>query len=115
MTIIDQLKSALVEKNYARIVNLLPKLFQAEKDGLIVELPCKVGDTVYVTYKTITAIRKCVVNKIRSTFAGTDFALNLNENKAHITDWEHVEIKDFGKTVFLTREAAEKALKESES
>lgn len=76
------------------------------EDGVLVELPCKVGDYVY-------------------RIAGE------NTTKPWVWHWEIVEImiyqdeivyrddsdniienKDFGKTVFLTREEAEKALTE---
>lgn len=86
-----------------------------EEQGRLVVLPCKVGDTVYVTGarfylgKEHTGIQK-----------GTVYGYELNEGYGWVI-WAHMEgetysgnaycFSDFGKTVFLTREEAERALK----
>ena len=75
-----------------------------------VELPCKVGDTVWFTtyghIPTCTEVNKisCNIgtNGLHSYFETQDFTGN--------TDYFHGEA--FGKTVFLTREEAEAALSE---
>ena len=85
--------------------------------SLIVELPCKVGDTVYIQYKkkiypvSVYAIRyDTKTNNKRICVEGW---LQIDECYQHeylaTFKWESV-----GKTVFLTREEAEKALKERE-
>lgn len=68
------------------------ELLKADKEGRLVVLPCKVGDTVYY---------------IRRTFDGADIV-----DKAELW-WS--DIPYLGKTIFLTREEAEKALKEKET
>lgn len=81
---------------FKRIVELM----EADKDGRLVALPCKVGDTVYliVTKRAgIYAPEFRFIKKIKLTF------LNM----------ERI-LQDFGKTVFLTREEAEKALEATE-
>ena len=65
----------------------LEKLAEADKDGRLVVLPCKVGDTVYI---------------LRRTFDGADV---VGKTELWWTD-----IPQLGKTVFLTREEAETAL-----
>ena len=65
----------------------LRELAEADKDGRVVVLPCKMGDTVYI---------------LRRTFDGADV---VGEAELWWTD-----IPQLGKTVFLTREEAEKAL-----
>ena len=87
-----------------------------------VELPCHVGDTVYMlteqTQKlgrkkiTKTVIVECCVDNFRIGDAGyPSAALCDNENV-----WCYgVEPKMFGEIIFLSREAAEQALKERES
>ena len=65
----------------------LRELAEADKDGRAVVLPCKVGDTVYI---------------LRRTFDGADV---VGE-----TDLWWDDIPQLGKTVFLTREEAERAL-----
>lgn len=86
-----------------------------------VELPCHVGDTVYMlteqTQKlgrkkiTKTVIVECCVDNFRIGDAGyPSAALCDNENV-----WCYgVEPKMFGEIIFLSREAAEQALKERE-
>lgn len=65
----------------------LRQLAEADKAGHLVVLPCKVGDTVYTLLRT---------------FDGADV---VGEAELWWTD-----IPQLGKTVFLTREEAEKAL-----
>lgn len=73
--------------NYTR----LRELAEADKDGRVVVLPCKVGDTVYI---------------LRRAFDGADV---VGETELW---WD--DIPQLGKTVFLTREESEKALQEME-
>ena len=69
----------------------LRELAEADKDGRVVVLPCKVGDTVYI---------------LRRAFDGADV---VGETELW---WD--DIPQLGKTVFLTREEAENALQEME-
>lgn len=70
-----------------------------------VELPCKVGDTVYVLIQrnATTKIVKGTVRNIQHSYNAwwVEFS-NL---------WVDKMFDDFGKTAFLTREEAEQALK----
>ena len=67
------------------------ELLKADKDGRLVVLPCKVGDTVYrLQYIEQTPGR---------------FVVGVAEIKFAL-----IWLEDVGKTVFLTREEAEKAL-----
>ena len=70
----------------------LRELAEADKDGRLVVLPCKVGDTVYRIFNPPS--REPVISA--HTLMSVDY----------IVRW----IDKFGKTVFLTREEAEKAL-----
>lgn len=72
-------------------IDRLRELAEADKDGRIVVLPCKVGDTVYrLQYIEQTPGR---------------FVVGVAEIKFALL-W----IEEFGETVFLTREEAEAAL-----
>ena len=81
----------------------LDELIKAKADGRLVVLPCKAGDIVYtiidsvdmpyVKQEKVIAIELWSKNGIMTLFVRTPFGLF-----------------DFGKTVFLTREAAEKAI-----
>lgn len=94
-------------------INRLRELAQAEKEGRLVVLPCKVGDTVYIIHNR--AIRKTTVESIHQWSSG-HWKLSVHTDKKYIhwTGYE-VHFESFGKTVFLTREAAEAALEEREA
>ncbi len=86
----------------------------AEKSGLMVHLPCKVGDTVYYinTVPHIAlyqnTIYKAEVARIVTTHLGTSIVIQIHNDYGCT---EIPNINDIGKTVFLTREEAEAALK----
>jgi hypothetical protein len=67
-----------------------------------VELPCEVGQTVYNLMGGF--VEKQKVNRV---------VLILKQNEKHPLDYIK-ELDEIGKTVFLSREDAEKALKERE-
>ena len=77
-----------------------------------VELPCKVGDTVFVV-EEIAEERKIIKDHVETIGIGyyAD-GVNIYQFDGIKTDGY---FEDFGKTVFLTREEAEQALKERES
>ena len=76
----------------------LEAICAAEKDGRVVVLPCKVGDKVYEVAKGLSIYKSGL-----HPYVHEHIATELN-----VFDWERQ--KDFGKTVFLTRAEAEKAL-----
>lgn len=73
-----------------------------------VELPCKVGDTVYVI-ESIDGEQKIIQDHVETISIGyyTD-VVNIYQFDGIKTDGY---FSDFGKTVFLTREEAKQALK----
>lgn len=92
--------------------------FLGEVDGFIcehfkdrtrfVELPCKVGATVYVKMQ----FGGYAEGKVRdySYFISCGFCVVVTSEKF---DKQPIPFSEFGKTIFLTPEAAEQALKES--
>ena len=78
----------------------LRELADADKDGRLVVLPCKVCDTVYL-----------IVTK-RARVYMPEFRF-IKKSKLTFLNMERI-LQDFGKTVFLTREEAEKALEAME-
>lgn len=90
------------------------ELAEADKDGRVVVLPCKVGDTVWI----VGTVRKLYSAKVRTFFCGNVSAVRGGDEDGHIqmirTTECDIPIKKFGKAVFLTREEAEKALAEME-
>ena len=86
----------------------LEELAEADKDGRLVVLPCKVGDTVYevTSRKTISEYRvKAIRVELFCTFIEWDIAAGFVDKSIF-----GVPVNEIGKTVFLTHEEAEKAL-----
>ena len=81
-------------------ISRMVELMKADKDGRVLILPCKVGDTVYfgllgrIIEKQVFSIVS-FSNSTRIYCGGTS---------------EYFRPEDIGKTFFLTREEAEKAL-----
>ena len=82
----------------------LRELAEADKDGRLVVLPCKVGDVVYGFHGEKT-ILPMVVKWIETYTNGWCIAVQYAQMAPRF-----YRFSDFGKTVFLTREEAEKAL-----
>lgn len=98
--------------------NALDKLTEyedAEEQGLLLRLPCKVGDTVYAPLPN----NEISIRKVRTIDIGgsyIDFLLvYAGDDEEFIGERFLLPINDFGETVFLTREEAEQKLKELNS
>ena len=99
---IEALEAAIMGKAVAQITEFeglpiarLRELAVADKDERCVVLPCKVGDTVYRLQYIEQTPRRIIVGVVPIKFA-------------------LIWLEEFGKTVFLTHEEAEKALAEME-
>lgn len=82
----------------------LRELAEADRDGRVVVLPCKVGDVVYGFHGEKT-ILPMVAKWIETNTDGWCIAVQYTPMPPRF-----YRFYDFGKTVFLTREEAEKAL-----
>lgn len=103
-----------IHKNQ-ELMKELSKIYTKIEDGTLVEMPCKVGDTVYVlTTDSPTGIEETKISQV---------VVKVKENcKMQYTilapcvydDWGKAKWSfcdnNFGETFFLTREEAEKAL-----
>lgn len=89
----------------------LRELAEADKDGRCVVLPCKVGQRVFALMDMDKHISECEVTQI-GMGNGIGF-IGLEPIGARGRKYG-VALNGFGKTVFLTREEAEKALEERE-
>lgn len=86
----------------------LEKLAEADRDGRLAVLPCKAGDTVYevTSRKTISDYRvKAIRVELFCTFIEWDIVAGFVDKSIF-----GVQVDEIGKTVFLTREEAERAL-----
>lgn len=88
------------------------------EEGKLIELPCKVGDTVYYLgghyerHKTkvyVNEVTKGIVDHITIGQKGVP-QIDVCDNENAWTTFDCVD--DFGKIVFLTKEEAEKKLEE---
>ena len=97
-------------------IDRLRELAEADKDGRLVVLPCKVGDVMYKLFREYTECTSYQVRKDNYCCEGCMVPCDSRE----VTVIRAIQpnslpevvryIEDIGKTVFLTREAAEKAL-----
>lgn len=86
-------------------ISRMVELMKADKDGRVIVLPAKKGDTLYAV--TRFGIEKRVVKEIAAPFFYNSYE---SSDRAALP----TAIRNFGKTVFLSREEAEKALQEME-
>ena len=85
----------------------LRELAEADKDGRVLILPCKVGDPVWrIIRDGETHITR---DEVRDMYFADDMTPCVELVGGRVTFTEK-----FGKTVFLSREEAEKALREME-
>ena len=85
----------------------LRELAEADKDGRCVVLPCKVGDTVWRIVRD--GEPHITRDEVRDMYFADDMTPCVELVGGRVTFTEK-----FGKTVFLSREEAEKALREME-
>ena len=86
----------------------LRELAEADKDGRVVVLPCKVGDRLY----EVTGRKTISVYKVKAIRVEL-FSLFIEWDIVEGFVWQSlsgINAGEIGKTVFITREEAEKAL-----
>lgn len=92
-----------------------------DENGLLLRLPCKLGDTVWCIYEGYT---KCSENEqefdeyscqgCECLKCDSRKERYVQSQKAYSLDWIVSNLNRFGKTVFLTQAEAEQKLKEME-
>lgn len=105
--------------DFNRVTNALNKLAdyeELEEQGKLLKLPCTVGDTVYEICEGF--IEPCTLEVIfiadyKDKEGKSSYMAEIHYDREDCP-WVSTEIyfTDIGKTVFLTREEAEAALKE---
>lgn len=94
---LSPMKSEIIEK--------LADYEDAEEQGLLLRLPCKVGDTVYIVDEISNEFTGIDETKISKIIHNGVFLSFIFDRDSYGYSEGH-----FGKTVFLTKEEAEKAL-----
>ena len=111
---VEALKLSMMGKAISEItefdglpIDRLRELAEADKDGRVVVLPCKVGDTVWRIVRD--GEPHITRDEVRDMYFADDMTPCVELVGGRVTFTEK-----FGKTVFLSREEAEKALREME-
>ena len=103
------------------LFNKLKAYEDAEEQGLLLRLPCKVGDTVYINCPSWAGkfagtqphqITNILISQNKKGKWTKKYRAILLYNGKTIDRQEDFEFDEIGKTVFLTREEAEVKLKE---
>lgn len=86
-----------------------------EEQGLLLKLPCKVGTVAYLIDHNFVRMErkpiKCIIDEFTVDRYNDCYAvLNGAENFYMMRRFRAINIKQFGETIFLTKEEAEKAL-----
>lgn len=100
------MKCAEQHEKLAEWLEELKSYKEAKEQGLLVRLPCKVGDTVYVPTRNFISELRIIM--ISVDMHGTYFRWMLNSGI--YPNLDGFSRSKLGKTVFLTREEAEKKL-----
>ena len=90
-----------------------------EEKGLLLKLPCKVGTVAYlIDHNSVRMNRKlfkCTIDEFSLDRYNDCYAvLNGAESFYMMRRFRAINIKQFGETIFLTKEEAEKALERLE-
>ena len=111
---VEALKLSMMGKAISEItefdglpIDRLRELAEADKDGRVVVLPCKVGDTVWRIIRD--GEPHITRDEVRDMYFADDMTPCVELVGGRVTFTEK-----FGKTVFLSRAEAERALQEME-
>lgn len=110
-------------KDVAELLEELKSYKEAEEQGLIMRLPCKVGDTVWVVTSPINVfgydeydgdaeyeVYESFLSSVSYYASGEQFRIYAKVTNSFIV--AYFRECDFGESIFLTREDAEKKLEE---
>ena len=102
--------------DYNEIIERLCDLEDKIEQGKIVELPCRVGQTVYICtcfgfWYTVKEINKCEMQIKSIRITDNRIIFEAESGKDNV---DYFELKEIGKTVFLDRASAEAKLREME-
>ena len=108
------------------VVDRLASYEDLEEQGLLVRLPCKVGDTVWVVTSPINVfdydeydgdaeyeVYESFLSSVSYYASGEQFRIYAKVTNSFIA--AYFRECDFGESIFLTREEAEKKLEEMKS
>ena len=103
----EEIAVAQEKTRWIPVTERLRELAEADRDGRLVVLPCKVGDIVWANLDGMRHTRKCVIEFANIGSHVTTIVFSTVDG---LREQYGVNPISFGKTVFLTREEAERAL-----
>ncbi len=101
-------------------ITKLARYEEAEEQGLLLRLPCKVGDTIFeINYKSLKEYKVTGFSYGRLMGQDEEDVMSKNEILIHICNQNkditgYFVASEIGEDIFLTREEAEQKLKEME-
>lgn len=106
-----------LKEKFKESCNKLAELEDKLENGTLIDLPCKVGDTVYSYCERFNCVlayevEDIHIDKEQTSYFATAFDYSPSCFGEYLDEINFTD-EQFHKTVFLTREEAEKALKES--
>ncbi len=104
-----------LHQHYNEIFDQLQRYEVAEESGLLARLPCKVGNTVYEVQELRRRIQPYTIISICISNCSILFGWELKDGEGIYSNVNGFCDYAIGKTVFLTQEEAEQALKERDS
>lgn len=107
------LPDSYITTNMSKWLKELKSYKEAEKQGLLVRLPCKVGDTVYrVNTGAKQPIIPMTVSEIHFLCYKNERAVRFDAIGKEDMGESCYRLEDIGRIVFLTNEEAKKKLEE---
>lgn len=106
----DTIPAEMTNDDIRAVLKKLADYEDLEEQGLLVRLPCKVGDMVYVKLSAYCKTKYAEAQVRDYThFISCGFCVVVTSEKF---DKQSIPFSEFGKSIFLTREEAEKELEE---
>lgn len=108
----DTIPAEMTNDDIRAVLKKLAAYEDLEEQSLLVRLPCKVGTEVFVIFPGINHYAKCQIKKIEikpNIFEKICYFIEPVVRRGQYLKYFNNE---FGETIFLTREEAEKKLKE---
>ena len=109
------------QNDYVTASERLCEYEELEEQGLLLRLPCKVGSTIYLICSRYSECSKykerwdeysCQGCEEYECDSHKEYYIHINHSVS--IEWIVRNLNNFGKTVFLTQEEAERKLKEME-
>lgn len=114
---IDIVDNEYSKINYEKMLVKLGDYEDAEEQGLLLRLPCKVGDWLYYPCSYYNVVVPVRLNDVSISFIGLEnYSYQYNccsfDGCGDVYEDYEFDNDDIGKTVFLTKEEAEQVLAE---